>query len=311
MQTIILDGRLIAGRVLETVRTGAEDFLKSFGRKPGLAVIHAGADAASAVYIRNKEKACVSNGINFSLIDFPATVTIDEIIDAIDRLNASETCDGLIVQLPLPSPDHDENRIIRRISIEKDVDGFHPETIGNLWSGSGTIAPCTPAGVIELLKSYQVAIAGKNAVIVGRSNIVGKPMAALLLRENATVTIAHSKTVDLPGICRNADILVAAVGKPGLIDRHYIKPGAIVVDVGINRITPDQARPEWLNPDTEIGRKLVQKGSAIVGDVDPLAVDGLASMYTPVPGGVGLMTVAILLRNTLTLAQARKGSGVR
>ncbi|MBN1880213.1 bifunctional 5,10-methylenetetrahydrofolate dehydrogenase/5,10-methenyltetrahydrofolate cyclohydrolase [bacterium] len=307
MNTMILDGRKISGQVLETIREDVMEFTELTGRQPGLAVIHAGSDPASAVYVKNKQKACKSVGIDFRLIDLPDTASPETILAAIDRLNEMDSCDGLLVQLPLPSPEFNENEVIHRIAVAKDVDGFHPESIGNLWSGAGIIAPCTPAGVMELLKSYGVPIAGKSAVIVGRSNIVGKPMAALLLREHATVTIAHSRSVDLPSICRQADILVAAVGKPGLLGREHIKPGSAVIDVGINRITLDNARAAWRDPDTEIGAKLAAKGFALIGDVDPLAVDGVAAWYSPVPGGVGPMTVAMLIKNTLILAKKRNG----
>lgn len=305
IETKILDGKLIAQKVLTTVASEAETFLQLTGRKPGLAVIHAGEDPASSVYVRNKEKACEKTGINFTKIDLPVDVGFETILESVDELNRCEECDGLIVQLPLPAAEMDENQVIQRIAVEKDVDGFHPQTIGNLWSGYGEIAPCTPAGVMALLKAYQIELKGKNAVIVGRSNIVGKPMAALLLREHATVTMAHSRTNRLPELCSSADILVAAVGRPGMIRKEFIKPGAVVIDVGINRITTDEALPHWKELSTRTGRSLQKKGSTLIGDVDPVEVQNLASYYTPVPGGVGRMTVAMLLKNTITLANRR------
>jgi len=302
IETRLLDGKIVAAKVLDTVKTDAERFLRLHGRKPGLAVIHAGEDPASAVYVKNKQKACDESGIDFTMINLPGNVAFEVILDSIDKMNQDPRCDGLIVQLPLPSREMDENQVIQKIAVRKDVDGFHPQTIGNLWSGVGDIAPCTPAGIMELLKEYSISLTGKTAVIVGRSNIVGKPMAALLLRENATVTIAHSRTRNLEKLCKSADILVAAIGKPGKIRGSFIKTGAIVIDVGINRISKDLAESRWLDPETKIGRKLAKRGSSLIGDVDPVEVMQKAAYYTPVPGGVGRMTVAMLLKNTVTLA---------
>ncbi|MCD4652840.1 bifunctional 5,10-methylenetetrahydrofolate dehydrogenase/5,10-methenyltetrahydrofolate cyclohydrolase [bacterium] len=306
IETKILDGRAVANKVLESVRIEAGKFSLLHGRKPGLAVIHAGADPASAVYVRNKEKACIQSGIKFTMIDLSSDVQFKDILAAIDKLNQNPECDGLIVQLPLPSPEMKESQVIKRIAIDRDVDGFHPQTMGDLWSGVGDIAPCTPAGIIELLNEYSIDIEGKRAVIIGRSNIVGKPMAALLLHRHATVTIAHSRTHNLKELCAEADILVAAIGKPGMIRGDFIKLGAVVIDVGINRIHRDDAKTRWLDQGTKIGRKLEKKGYALIGDVDPVEVMGRAAYYTPVPGGVGRMTVAMLLKNTILLANRRK-----
>jgi methylenetetrahydrofolate dehydrogenase (NADP+) / methenyltetrahydrofolate cyclohydrolase len=305
MQTILLDGKLTAARVIELVRVDAENFYRQTGRKPGLVVIHAGNDPASALYIRNKQKACLSSGIVFNQEALPETVSSSDILRVIETYNHNETCDGLIVQLPLPSSALDENEVLNKISVLKDVDGFHPVSVGRLWSGTGDIAPCTPAGIMRLLHEYAVPVQGKQVVIIGRSNIVGKPLAALFLREHATVTIAHSRTRDLALVSRTADILVAAAGKPGLVSADHIKDGAVVIDVGINRITREQALPHWLIPESPIGRKIAQKGFALVGDVDLDGITGRVSHYTPVPGGVGPMTVAMLLVNTMTLAQNR------
>lgn len=305
MQTIMLDGKHVAAGVLESVKREAEEFYLQTGRKPCLVVISAGDDPASKVYIRNKEKACLSSGIEFRNITLPETVLMEEISDAIEACNQDDTCDGLIVQLPLPSSITNENDVIHRLSVLKDVDGFHPESVGRLWSGTSDLAPCTPAGILRILEEYSIPLKGKQAVIIGRSNIVGKPLAALLLREHATVTITHSRTQNLPAVCRSADILIAAVGKPGLVTADYIKPGAVVIDVGINRITLEQALPHWQKPDSAIRRKIEQKGSALVGDVDPDSAIGRASYYTPVPGGVGPMTVAMLMVNTINLAKNR------
>ena len=305
METILLDGKRVAADVIESVKKDAEEFYRQTGRKPCLVVINAGDDPASKVYIRNKEKACLSSGIEFRNITLPETVQLEELMDAIDLCNQDNTCDGLIVQLPLPASITNENDVIHKISVSKDVDGFHPESVGSLWSGTSDLAPCTPAGILRILHEYSIPLKGKHAVIIGRSNIVGKPLAALLLREHATVTITHSRTQDLPAMCRTADVLIAAVGKPGLVTADYIKPGAVIIDVGINRITLEQALPHWIEKDTPIKRKIDKKGSALVGDVDPDAAIGRASFFTPVPGGVGPMTVAMLMVNTLNLAQKR------
>lgn len=303
INTLKLDGKTVSKTVLETVSLDVRRFEARTGRKPGLAVIHAGEDPASQVYVKNKEKACAQTGVRFIRVDLPASVSMGTLLSEIDQLNEDPACDGLLVQLPLPSPDMDEDKVIRRISQEKDVDGFHPQTIGRLWSGTGTIAPCTPAGIMYLLEHYNIELEGRRAVIVGRSNIVGKPVAALLLRKHATVTIAHSRTRDLADLCRSADVLIAATGRPGLIRKEHIRPGAVVIDVGINRITRDTADPRWLDPETPVGRRLARRGRTLVGDVDPLDVQGLAAACTPVPGGVGPMTVAMLLRNTMILAE--------
>ncbi len=304
MESVILDGKITAKRVKQSVAVDARAFLEKYHRKPSLTVIHAGDDAGSAVYVRNKQKACEKVGIDFTLLRKPDTTTFEEIREAVHQCNTDEHCDGMLVQLPLPG-NIDETPLLHMIRPDKDVDGFHPENIGRMWEGTGHIAPCTPAGIMELLDSYAIEITGKNALIIGRSNIVGKPMAALLLERHATVTIAHSRTRDLPDLCRNADILVAAVGRPGFVTPAMIKPGAVVIDVGINRITRDQAQPHWLNTETRIGRKLQEKGSTLVGDVDPIGIGKIASFYTPVPGGVGPMTIAMLLKTTVRLGTLR------
>ncbi|HPQ38867.1 MAG TPA: bifunctional 5,10-methylenetetrahydrofolate dehydrogenase/5,10-methenyltetrahydrofolate cyclohydrolase [bacterium] len=307
IKTQLLEGKTVSRSVLDNVARAAGAFRDRTGRSPGLAVIHAGADPASEVYVKNKEKACEDTGVRFMRVNLPVDVTMDTLLNEIDGLNADPACDGLIVQLPLPSPELDEDRVIRRIAVSKDIDGFHPETIGCLWSGTGKIAPCTPAGIMVLLDHYAIPLEGRRAVIVGRSNIVGKPLAALLLRRHATVTIAHSRTRDLADLCRTADVLIAAVGRPGLIREHFIQPGATVIDVGINRVTAETADPRWLDPETPVGARLARRGRTLVGDVDPLDVMGRAGAYTPVPGGVGPMTVAMLLQNTMILAEHRAG----
>ncbi|MBO7743995.1 bifunctional methylenetetrahydrofolate dehydrogenase/methenyltetrahydrofolate cyclohydrolase FolD [Paenibacillus sp. MWE-103] len=261
--------------------------LAARGIVPGLAVVLVGEDPASQVYVGNKEKACQQLGFYSEVHRLPAETTQEALLDLIDKLNRQSTINGILVQLPLPK--HiEEKAVIDAISAEKDVDGFHPVSVGNLVIGDDSLLPCTPAGVIELIKRTGVDIAGKHAVVIGRSNIVGKPVAMLLLREHATVTICHSRTANMADIAKTADILVVAIGKPNAIGRDFVKPGAVVIDVGINRL--------------ETGK--------LVGDVDYANVLDTAGYITPVPGGVGPMTITMLMQNTLKAAkrqQAAKG----
>ncbi len=275
----LIDGKLISGEVLDSVRERVE-YLKSRGVEPCLAVIIVGDDPASRVYVNNKKKSCEKVGIKSLEFALPADTKQEELIALIDRLNADSSVSGILCQLPVP--EHiDSEELIRRISPEKDVDCFHPQNVGAVVTGGNVFLPCTPAGIIEMLHHENIATAGKNCVIVGRSNIVGKPMAMLLLHENGTVTICHSKTENLPEVTRRADILVSAVGKAGFVTADMVKPGAVVIDVGMNR-TPE---------------------GKLTGDVDFAAVEPLASFITPVPGGVGPMTVTMLLKNTVTAAK--------
>ena len=276
----LLDGRVYSEEALQEIKVQVQE-LKSQGVTPGLAVILVGEDPASQTYVRNKGKACEKTGIYSRTIILPAQTTQAELEKLIRELNDDKQIDGILVQLPLPDG-LDEARALACIRPEKDADGFHAVNAGNLMLGQPGTLPCTPKGVIRMLKLAGVEMDGKHAVVVGRSNIVGKPAALLLLRENATVTIAHSHTKDLGDITRQADILVVAAGKPGLITGDMVKPGAAVVDVGINRIN---------------GR--------LSGDVDFTSVDPVAGWLSPVPGGVGLMTVAMLMDNVVALARAR------
>lgn len=275
MEDKIIDGKLISTKVKDELKEQVEKLRLGKGLTVTLAVVLVGDDPASQVYVRNKKRACEYVGIKSLSIELPADTSGEELLRRIDELNADETVDGILVQLPLP-PQIDEQAVIRRIDPSKDVDGFHPMNVGALVTGEKGFVSCTPAGVIELLKRYDVEMSGKRAVVVGRSNIVGKPMAQLLLRENATVTIAHSRTEDLAAVCREADILIAAVGKPGFITADYVKEGAVVIDVGINR-------------DAATGK--------LVGDTDFDAIYPVCSRITPVPGGVGPMTIAMLMKN--------------
>jgi methylenetetrahydrofolate dehydrogenase (NADP+) / methenyltetrahydrofolate cyclohydrolase len=275
----IIYGKQISDSIREELRTEV-DQLKERGITPGLVVILVGEDPASEVYVRNKAKACEQLGYYSEVIRVPADTTQDELLGLIHRYNEQDNVHGILVQLPLPK--HiEEKAIIDAISVEKDVDGFHPESVGNLMIGDDALLPCTPAGVIELLKRTGNHPAGKHAVVIGRSNIVGKPVAMLLLRENATVTICHSRTPNISELARQADILVVGVGVPKLVKKEWVKPGAVVIDVGVNRL-PD---------------------GKLCGDVDYDDVLEVAGWITPVPGGVGPMTITMLMSNTLKSAQ--------
>ncbi len=262
--------------------------MRGLGFTPGLAVVLVGEDPASRVYVASKAKATVEVGFRSIEHKLPATTPQADLLDLVARLNADPEVDGILVQLPLPA--HiDPERVIAAIDPDKDVDGFHPVNAGRLATGLAGLVPCTPRGSMALLKLWRADLSGLHAVVVGRSNIVGKPVAQLLLQANCTVTIAHSRTRDLAALCRSADVLVAALGRPQALGADHVKPGAAVIDVGINRITGADGKPK------------------LVGDVDTAAVMGLADAITPVPGGVGPMTIACLLENTLDAAMARRG----
>ncbi|HBY62259.1 MAG TPA: bifunctional methylenetetrahydrofolate dehydrogenase/methenyltetrahydrofolate cyclohydrolase, partial [Solibacterales bacterium] len=268
-----------------------------------LAVILVGGDPASAVYVRNKVKACEEAGFHSVLERYDATMAPDALLARIAALNADAAIHGILVQMPLP-PQVDSRRILLAIAPEKDVDGFHPFNVGQLVANAPGPRACTPAGVMELLRRAEIPIAGRNAVIVGRSDIVGKPMALLLLHQHATVTICHSKTADLPGVCRRADILVAAMGRAGYVTGDFIREGATVIDVGINRVTDRSEAARLFRGDLSA---FDRKGSVIAGDVHPLDVAERAGAYTPVPGGVGPLTIAMLMANTVAAAERASG----
>lgn len=305
--TTLLDGTATAAKIRAEVAEAVTRLTAAGARRPGLAAVLVGDDPASWVYVGSKTRACEEAGILGRTIRLPDDTSHGTLTRVIDELNEDPEIDGILVQLPLPShlPEKD---FVHRIRPDKDVDGFHPENVGRLWLDEEGFAPATPSGVIEILKRYQIPLSGARAVVVGRSAIVGKPMAALLLRENATVTVCHSRTRDLPAVCREADILVAAIGRPGFVGADAVKPGATVVDVGINRVT-DPALVQKLYPDlaSPRHRTFADKGSILVGDVDFTAVAPRAGAITPVPGGVGPLTVAMLLVNTLAAARRRQG----
>ena len=296
----ILDGARVRDSILEECKPR----IAALRRPPGLAVVLAGNDPASEIYVRHKVKACAELGIFSEKLTPPGSAPTAELLAIIDALNRRPEIDGILVQMPLP-PQVDSKRVLLAVSPEKDVDGFHPCNVGNLVTSRPGPKSCTPAGIIRLLHYYQIPIAGRHAVVVGRSDIVGKPMAMLLLHENATVTICHSRTRDLPAICREADILVGALGRPAALTAAYIREGAVVVDVGINRIANREEAARIFRGSQEKLDAFDRKGSILVGDVHPIDVAERASAYTPVPGGVGPLTIAMLMLNTVESAERR------
>jgi methylenetetrahydrofolate dehydrogenase (NADP+) / methenyltetrahydrofolate cyclohydrolase len=283
----IIDGKAVAQKVRDEVKAGVATFRAAQGRAPGLHVVLVGDDPASAVYVRNKEKAADEVGMAGKVYRLAASTSEQELLSLVGQLNADPAVDGILVQFPVPAQ-ISQTRVIETISPAKDVDGLHPMSAGALWAGSDGLVSCTPSGCLRLLREAGVKLSGANAVVVGRSNLVGKPVAALLLAENATVTIAHSKTRDLGAVCRQADVLVAAVGREAVIKGDYIKPGAAVIDVGMNRNAQGK----------------------LCGDVDFDAAEPIAGFITKVPGGVGPMTIACLLENTLKAAKMRLSRGL-
>ena len=277
---VIIDGKTVSAAVKEKVREEVLEFINETGKTPGLAVIVVGNDPASAVYVRNKHKACEASGMNSIQMPMPEETTEEELLSKIGELNTDPSVNGILVQLPLPKHINEE-RVINAISPLKDVDAFHPTNVGNIVIGKQTFLPCTPAGIIELLDYYNISVEGKECVVLGRSNIVGKPMMLLLLGKNGTVTVCHSRTKNLEEVTKRADILVVAIGKAEFITQNMVKPGAVVIDVGINRLADGK----------------------LVGDVKFDEVSDIASAITPVPGGVGPMTIAMLMKNTLTAAK--------
>ena len=300
---LVLDGVAIAAEIKAEVAAEVSA-LSGMGITAGLAVILVGSVAASEIYVRSKVKTCGELGIYSEMRTPPETITTEELLAIVDELNGRDDIDGILIQLPLPA--HvDTKRLLDAISPEKDVDGFHPVNVGRLQSGQPGLQPCTPAGVMEMLQRRDIAVAGKNAVVVGRSDIVGKPMAMLLLNASATVTICHSKTADLAAVTRGADILVAAIGRAGFVTEDMVKPGAVIVDVGINRVTDERKVKEFFGDDAGRAATFAKRGSVVVGDVHPEAFR-TSSAYTPVPGGVGALTIAMLMANTAKAAKLRR-----
>jgi len=308
MSARILDGQALADRMQQEIRPDVAAFTARHGRPPALGILLVGDDPASQVYVRNKVRAGTEAGFRVDLERIPETATLNDVLAAVERLNQSPVHDGILVQAPLPKGmgSGAQQRVFDTIAAAKDVDGFGAESAGLLSQNRPQLVACTPAGIIELLEREKIRIAGRHAVVIGRSDIVGKPMAMLLLHRDATVTICHSKTPNLAEVCRLGDILVAAVGKAGLVRKDFVKPGAVVIDVAINRVT-DRAVAASLYPE---GHKRLAtfdaKGSILVGDVHPEVAE-VAGALTPVPGGVGPLTITMLMHNTLRAAKARMG----
>jgi methylenetetrahydrofolate dehydrogenase (NADP+)/methenyltetrahydrofolate cyclohydrolase len=300
----ILDGAAIAAAIKQEVAEEVR-LLAAQGVRPGLAAVLVGSVAASEIYVRGKVQACAELGIYSDLITPPETVTTEEMLELVAGLNARDEIDGILIQLPLPAQ-VDAKALLDAVSPAKDVDGFHPINSGRLLAGRPALAPCTPAGIIEILKRSGIPIAGRHAVVVGRSDIVGKPAAMLLLHQNATVTICHSKTRNLGEVTRQADILVAAIGRPGFITPDMVKHGATIIDVGMNRIADRAEFDRFFLGNAKREAAFAKRGSVVVGDVHPQAFE-LAGAYTPVPGGVGLLTIAMLMANTVRAAKMRRG----
>jgi methylenetetrahydrofolate dehydrogenase (NADP+)/methenyltetrahydrofolate cyclohydrolase len=307
MSARILDGNKIASEIRGEVAAEVRS-LSSAGLRPGLAVVLVGNNPASEIYVRGKVKSCEEVGIYSEKHTPPDTVSTDELLRLVNDLNRRDEIDGILVQLPLPAQ-VDSKKVLMAVDPAKDVDGFHPMNVGFLSTQRPGLVPCTPAGIIEILKRSNVPIAGQEAVVVGRSDIVGKPVAMLLINGNATVTVCHSKTRDLPDVCRRADILVAAIGRSGMITRDFVKSGATVIDVGMNQITDRTEFDRFFKGNQKREQTFAAKGSTLIGDVHPEVAE-IAGAITPVPGGVGPLTIAMLMANTVRAAKLRRGGWV-
>jgi methylenetetrahydrofolate dehydrogenase (NADP+) / methenyltetrahydrofolate cyclohydrolase len=304
----VLDGQTVAAAIRQEVLPEVQAFTADAGRPPGLGIVLVGENPASEIYVRNKVRAGTESGLRVDLERLPSTAPLADLLALVERLNRSEAHDGILVQAPLPAAMGRDaaQQVFDAIDPDKDVDGFHPANVGRLVQGRAHLVPCTPAGIIELLVRSSIQIGGRRAVVIGRSDIVGKPMAMLLLQRDATVTICHSKTPALAELAAAADILVAAIGRAGFVTRDFVGPGATVIDVGINRVSDRQQAIDLLGPASPRLAEFDRRGSVIVGDVHP-AVAEAAGALTPVPGGVGPLTIAMLLRNTVTAARHRRG----
>ena len=307
MAATILDGNKIASEIRAEVASEVKT-MTAAGMRPGLAVVLVGHNPASEVYVRGKVKSSAEVGIYSEQHTPPETISTEELLELIAELNGRDEIDGILVQLPLPAK-VDAKKVLMAVDPAKDVDGFHPMNVGLLSTQRSGLVPCTPAGIIEILKRSKIPIAGQDAVVVGRSDIVGKPVAMLLLNGNATVTVCHSKTRDLPGVCRHADILVAAIGRAGMITRGFVKPGATVIDVGMNQVTDRAEFDRLFAGNAKREETFRTRGSTLVGDVHPQVAE-VAGAITPVPGGVGPLTIAMLMANTVRAARLRRGGRV-
>jgi len=304
MPARLLNGNEIRDQIKAEVARDLEQ-LRAADIRPGLSVILVGNDPASEIYTRNKATTCNDLGMFSERIELPSTVTTEELLERVNDLNRRDEVDGILVQLPLPKQ-VDSKKVLLAIDPAKDVDGFHPVNVGNLVTGRPGLVPCTPSGIIEILNRSQIPIEGARAVIMGRSDIVGKPIALLLMHRNATITVCHSKTRDLPAVCREADILVAALGKPGMVTAEFVKPGATVIDVGIGQLTRREDVERFFPGNEKKLKDFEKKGSTLIGDVDPASVIPVAGALTPVPGGVGPLTIAMLMVNTVRAARLRR-----
>jgi methylenetetrahydrofolate dehydrogenase (NADP+) / methenyltetrahydrofolate cyclohydrolase len=307
MSAIVLDGNKIAAEIRAEVMAEVQSLVAS-GVRPGLAVVLVGNNPASEIYVRGKVKSCEELGIYSEKHTPPATISTEELLELVQDLNRRDEIDGILVQLPLP-PQVDSKKILMAVAPAKDVDGFHPVNVGFLSTQRPGLIPCTPAGIIEILKRSHIPIASQEAVVVGRSDIVGKPTAMLLINNNATVTVCHSKTRDLPGVCRRADILIAAIGRAGMITRDFVKPGATVIDVGMNKVTDRNEFDRLFAGNAKREEIFCSKGSTLAGDVHPEVAE-IAGAITPVPGGVGPLTIAMLMVNTMRAMKLRRGAEI-
>ena len=307
MPATILDGNKIASEIRAEVAAEAKSLAEA-GMRPGLAVVLVGHNPASEIYVRGKVKSCEEVGIFSEKHTPPETVSTSELLALVDHLNRRDDIDGILVQLPLPSQ-VDSKKVLMAVDPAKDVDGFHPMNVGFLSTQRPGLVPCTPGGIMEMLRRSNIPVAGHEAVVVGRSDIVGKPMAILLMNANATVTVCHSKTRDLPEVCRRADILVAAIGRAGMIMRDFVRPGATVIDVGMNKITDRAEFERYFKGNEKREQAFARNGSTLVGDVHP-EVAAVAGAITPVPGGVGPLTIAMLMANTVRAAKLRRTAAV-
>ena len=304
----VLDGKRIADEIRAEIKAEVEALEMAGRRRPGLAVVLVGENPASQVYVGSKVKACQELSYHSERYDLPDTTTTEELLELVGRLNADPTVDGILVQLPLPKQ-IDEARILSAVDPRKDVDGFHPVNVGLLYLGQeqAALTPCTPTGIVEMLDRYGIEVAGTRAVVIGRSAIVGKPMAALLINRSATVTVCHSKTANLPAVAREADLLIAAIGRAGFVTDEFVKPGAVVVDVGMNAVKDPGLARELFGEDEKRLAAIERRGQTLTGDVHPRLVEPVAGRLTPVPGGVGPLTIAMLMKNTLKAYRLREG----
>ena len=312
MAARLLDGVAVAQQIRSGVAPRIAEFVSKAGRPPGLAIVLVGNDPASEIYVRNKLKSAGEENLRADLERVPATASLEELLTLVERLNGDDVHDGILVQSPLPTSmgEDAERRVFDLIDPSKDVDGLNPTNVGRLVQNRASLVSCTPAGVIELLDQSGVKIGGSRAVVIGRSDIVGKPMALLLLHRHATVTICHSKTVDLPRIAADADILIAAIGRPAFVTRDFVRPGATVIDIGTTQVSDRAVVERLFSAESKRREAFGRRGSIVVGDVHP-EVAAVAGAITPVPGGVGPLTIAMLLKNTITAAEARLAAGAR